>query len=311
MTARTWERPRLDALVAVTSLRNRIRANGVFSIASGLFVAAAGSWVADRLGVEHTSFVRVAGLILAIYGLDLLVIAGARWRRLRAAAVAVVAADAAWVAGTAIVLAAGWVEPRGGRLLLAAAGLAVAGLAVAQGRALGPARRAVAAAGGPTSAQISEEAPATEAIRVEVRSSLERAALWASVSDHELFGRLAGNLDRVEVVSGTGTDLVRRCVAKGGRDWYETCSIYDEGHRQAVEVDTGNYPYPLSYVGALSYVEEGDADGRRIGIVFQLRARRGLGGQAMVLAMHASRPLVHRIVRGWVAVAATRPAVAA
>jgi hypothetical protein len=314
-TARAWDRARLDALVAVTRLRNRIRANGAFSIASGLFVATAGAWVAGRLGVERSGVVRVAGLVLAVYGLDLLVVAATRWRLLGAATVGVVAADLAWVAGTVVAVATGWGDPGGGRVLLAAAGVVVAGFAVAQGRALGAARRAMVA-GGPTIAEISGEAPATEAIRVETRTGLSRAALWAAVSDHELFGRLALNLDRVEVVSGVGTDLVRRCVAKGGRHWYETCTIADEGHRRAVEVDTSTYPYPLDQIGALSYVtddEEAGSTGRRVGIVFQLRARKGLAGQAMMLFMQASRPLAHRIVRGWVAEAeaAGREAVAA
>lgn len=204
-----------------------------------MLVSTPGSWVADRLGVERTGVVRVVGLVLAAYGLDLLVTATSRWRRLSTAAVGVVVADLAWVVGTVVVLAAGWVDPRSGRLLLIAAGVAVAGLGVAQRRrSAGPAGRW-------------RSAPTRPSPRRHRRPSRSWSSAEAGCS-----GRRCGRRFRttscsdgwpatsigVEVVTGTGVDLVHRCVAKGGQAWYETCTLYDEGHRQLVEVDTSDYP---------------------------------------------------------------------
>ena len=93
--------------------------------------------------------------------------------------------------------------------------------------------------------------------------------------------------------------MIRRCESRDGRDWTETCTLYDAGRRHAVEVDPEGYPYPLEVVGCLSYVEPTDG-GHRVGLVFQMQPRSGLAGHVMVLCMHAGRPVLRRVVRGWV-----------
>ncbi|MEQ6900352.1 hypothetical protein [Nocardioides sp. YIM 152588] len=86
-------RTRLDRLVAV---------NAAFSGATGATLAAGGSWWADQLGGPAPVVVTAVGLGLVGYAL---LLAWASGRGLTAeAGRAIAALDAAWVAGTAVLL---------------------------------------------------------------------------------------------------------------------------------------------------------------------------------------------------------------
>lgn len=115
------------------ALRRALRVNGLFSTASGAAVVAAGAWVGEQLGTAHTGWVRIAGVALVLYGLDLFLLA--RARRASTGAPFVIGADVAWVAGSVAVLVAGVVEPTGGRVLVAGVAVAVAVIAWLQWRA--------------------------------------------------------------------------------------------------------------------------------------------------------------------------------
>jgi hypothetical protein len=291
-----WAPTVVEARLRHTRLRTLLRLNASFSAIAGAVAATAAGPVARALDVDGVWIVRAVGVGLVAYAADLLVVAALGHRRLGPVARAVAVADAAWVVGTAGLVAAGAVSGEGA-MLLGLLAVPVAALAVGQWRA--------AAA---TVEGASSEAPPIEAVRVEVTSNADPAALWAAVGDHALFGRLAANLERVEVVEGEGEGLVRRCVARGGADWTETCTIWDPGHRHAVEVDPSGYPYPLATVGCLSYVEPDGAGAHRVGAVFQMQAEPRLTGHVMMLAMHLGRPMLRRIVRGWEREARRRPA---
>lgn len=131
-----WDADALDAAAAVTSLRHRIRANAAFSGVSGLAVVVLAPWLADQLGTDRHGLVRLVGVALAAYAIDQLVVASARWSRLRVLARGVVLADVLWVAGTAVALAGGWIEHPTGIALVALTGAAVGAFARVQHVAL-------------------------------------------------------------------------------------------------------------------------------------------------------------------------------
>lgn len=252
-----WAPEALEARLRDTRVRNLLRINAGFSAATGLVAALAPGRVARMLGIDSSGVVRVVGVALLAYAMDLLVAAALRRNRLVPLARVVAGADAAWVLGTVVVAMTGAVSSEGA-LLLGGLAVPVGALAVGQWQAAAAATRD----------GLDDERPPIEAIRV-------------------------------EVVSGEGKGMVRRCVARGGKDWTETCTLWDPGRRHAVEVDPAAYPFPLATVGCLSYVEpQGDGQ-HRIGALFQLQARAGLGGQVMMLVMHLGRPILRRIVRGW------------
>jgi hypothetical protein len=291
-----WAPDAVEARLRDTRLRNLLRVNSAFSAVSGAVGAALPGRVARALNIEAAWVVRAVGLGLILYAVDLLVVAALRHTRLVPLGRVVAGADAAWVVGTAVLVATGAVS-EGGAVILGLLAVPVGALAISQWRAVA----GTIESGG-------DEAPPIEALRVEIVSTADPAALWQAVADHTLFGRLATNLRRVEVTSGEGEGMVRRCVARGGKDWTETCTIWEPGHRHAVEVDPAVYPLPLAIVGCLSYVEP-DAAGRlRVGALFQLQAKPVLAGHVMLLVMHLGRPIVHRIVRGWDRTARARTA---
>lgn len=61
--------------------------------------------------------------------------------------------------------------------------------------------------------------------------------VWAVVTDHQLYGEAAPNLERVEVVDGDGEGAVRRCVDTDGNEWTETITDWTTERAYAVSVD--------------------------------------------------------------------------
>lgn len=63
------------------------------------------------------------------------------------------------------------------------------------------------------------------------------AAVWAVVTDHELYADAAPNLSTVEVVEGEAETMVRRCVDTDGNEWTERCTHWEDGRGFGVSVD--------------------------------------------------------------------------
>ena len=121
---------------AVDSLRAAVRTNAIFSAVSGTMGIAFAGWIRDRLGIgtSWTIPVRLVGVGLVGFAVLLVALASASPRRLVQTTRPVVLADAAWVAATAALVAAGSFS-RQGAVLVGTVGLIVLGLAVLQSRA--------------------------------------------------------------------------------------------------------------------------------------------------------------------------------
>jgi hypothetical protein len=129
---------RRTAAPAARRLRAALRANAAFSLASGAVLMAAGWFLAEpwRLGPDWLP--PAVGLAVAGFGLLTAWLTGRPRQLLRSGAVLVTAADLAWVAGSAALLA--WRPPPP---LGAVATAAVAAFAVRQVAALAASRHAV------------------------------------------------------------------------------------------------------------------------------------------------------------------------
>ncbi|MBA3250181.1 MAG: SRPBCC family protein, partial [Geodermatophilaceae bacterium] len=137
------------------------------------------------------------------------------------------------------------------------------------------------------------------------------AVVWPVVSDHELYGRLAPNLGKVEVVEGEGTGMRRRCEDTLGRGWTETCTLWNDGHEYAVAVDTADYPYPLGEMEG-HWAARPDVGGSLVTMRFRFVPRPGVTGGAFAAVMLlAFRPVLRRILRGWERELAARASAAA
>jgi ribosome-associated toxin RatA of RatAB toxin-antitoxin module len=90
-----------------------------------------------------------------------------------------------------------------------------------------------------------------------VEASRER--VWEVVSDAANLADHAPNLSKSAVLAGEGEGMVRRCYNAGGDGWNETCTVWRPGHSYTMEVDTSDYPYPLSQMkGTWEVREHGD-----------------------------------------------------
>ena len=266
-------------------LRAALRANAAFSLGSGLTLAVGAAWYLPLL---------LVGVPVAGFGLALAVIAAASADRLRRTTVAVIGADILWVAATTVLLA---------QVPLPAAG-AVTAVAVAAVVALLAAWQALGLAA------IRRDDPLADFEIIEVSRHLPVPPhrLWPLVSDHRLYGRLAPNLSTVEVISPPGETLRRRCTSSSDQRWQETCTLWDEGHRFAVEVDTAAYPYPLTVMRGLWQIDP-HPHGSTVTMRFAFQVRPTIHGGLFIIVMRPrfGRTLV-RIFEGWRREALTTPA---
>lgn len=69
--------------------------------------------------------------------------------------------------------------------------------------------------------------------------------VWEVVSAVDDYHRHTAMLARTVIVSGEGKGAVRHCVDVAGREWYETCTTWEQGREFGFEVDVSTYP--LSY----------------------------------------------------------------
>lgn len=289
----------MDPLRSFHRLRGVLRANASFSGAGGL-VALVGCAPVDRLlGTGNRPLVAATGAGLLGFAGVVLAAASHEPRGVRRAAPLVIVADAAWVVATAVVVGVVDLEPAGVVVLVAVA-VVVGSFAVAQAR-LAAATRLLA----------DLDAPVAESVRVEHRFEAPPAAVWPVVTDHELYGRLAPNLSKVEVVEGQGTGMRRRCEDTLGRGWNETCTLWDEGHEYAVAVDTADHPYPLREMEG-HWAVRPDGGGSLVTMRFRFVPRPGVAGGAFAAVMLlAFRPVLRRIRRGWERELASRASTAA
>lgn len=123
------------ATTGTAPLRTLLRADAALCAGTGLLAAAAAPAVADLLGPDvGTTVLRVVGLALVLYALDLALVAraGDRWQR--PVALVAGAGNVAWVAATAVLVGLGAFSATGAAMALAV-GAVVGGLGVLQLRA--------------------------------------------------------------------------------------------------------------------------------------------------------------------------------
>lgn len=89
------------------TLRRAIQGNGAFSLTSGLVLALGAKPIAAFMGLEATAVFIALGIVLLIYGVDLFWVASKVEIDRRLAWTAVIL-DIFWVAGSYVLLLAGW-----------------------------------------------------------------------------------------------------------------------------------------------------------------------------------------------------------
>jgi hypothetical protein len=280
--------------VAAQRLRNTLRLNALTSASSGLVAAIAGGPVDRLLGTDSPGLVRLIGIGLVGFALGVLAIAGARLSRVLRWSAAVIAADVVWVIASVATIAAGWYSTSG-TIAVAAVATMVATFAIRQITT----RRRTLRTGYAGSVDV-DESPPVEVVHSDRVVPGDLGVAWSVITDHNLYGRLAPNLSAVRATTNNGASLARTCTNRGGDQWHETCTLWEERHRYEIAVDTSNYPYPLAVMrGSWSVAPQLDGV-VRLDMDFRFQPRPGARGRLFAAAMHAAFPVVlRRILRGW------------
>lgn len=134
-------------------------------------------------------------------------------------------------------------------------------------------------------------------LEVERDIDVPAEVIWPIVSDLDGYADHVGGLAETTVVSGSRDGARRRCVDTRGRDWEETCVLWEEGRRYAVEVDVSTYPAELrgmfrSFQGTWE-VTPRSSGGSTIRLRFDGDVRGGRVGAALAnrMASRATRDL--------------------
>jgi hypothetical protein len=266
-------------------LRASVRADAVLCLASGVTLMAAGWFLAAPWGLRPAAALPVTGAVVVLFGVLAAWVAVQPAALLRRWTIALAAADLAWVAASAALLA--WYP------LTATGAAAVAAVAVPVAALAGWQVAGLAAARADDPLADIEIVQATRVL------AAAPADVWPRLTDHDLYGRLAPNLSTVQVTSQPGQPLRRRCTNTAGQSWDETCTVWDDGQRFAIDVDTSDYPYPLQLMRGLWQVAP-DPGGSRVTMRFAYRAIPTVRGGLFTIGFRPLFPLaLNRIFRGW------------
>ena len=286
-------------LRAVQRVRTVLRVNTVFSIVSGVAVAASSAWLAQQLGGPSTLAVVAIGLSVVVFGFIAMAVSVAGARTVWRGGCLIAAADLAWVAISIPVVIIGEVTTAG-VIAVSIVGSGVLALAIAEVvvlRVLSPFANAL-------------DSSRLETVRRSVAFDAPAAIGWEVVSDHDLYGRLAPNLSAVHLLSDADDhNGQRRCVARSGESWTESCDVFPDERRYEVNVDTSDYPYPLVSMAAAFRVDEIDDQRSRASAVFRYERQPTLRGALLAAGMPAAFAIImRRITNGWAVEAEHRAA---
>lgn len=197
---------------------------------------------------------RGLGLGLVIFALALAALSANPSLR-KGAVIAVSLADLGWLLGSALLVLGfgGLLMPKGAVIVVVVAAVvalfATGQLLAVRGMVTPLSRVSLSRKGRMLSFRVSREvtAPASR--------------VWEVMTDHPGYAEVARNIAKVEVVSGDGLGMQRRCYGPKAENWLETCNHFDAGRAFGFRVHTeaADYPYPIAALTGLWAVEPREA----------------------------------------------------
>ncbi len=234
-----------DAAARSSLARRFLGLNALFSGVCGLALLFLATPVAALLFVDGAGWgailLRVIGVGLIVFAVDLGLMSRDRFVA-KAMVLTISAADLVWVVGSGVVLAmfGDLLTPIGQEVVL---GVAVVVAMFGAGQFVG-ARR--------LRAPLSTVTARTEdgVLHLRVRRAVDAPAtiVWQVMTDHPGYADVASNIAKVEVLSGDGLGMVRRCTDPKGASWLERCEHYlpNKEFGFTIDTDAPDYPYPIA-----------------------------------------------------------------
>lgn len=226
-------------------LRTCLALNAMFSAISGsvlTFLPVAVSGLLFTQPWEHdTPILRLVGIGIVLFALAPAMLAAGRPIN-KGGVRLIIFMDVVWVfASGALLFGFHPVIADTGIVAIVLVALCVAGFAIGQSVGLrrirsSPSRAEVFSENGLISAHVRRDVAAPTNV------------VWRIITDHPGYADVADNLSRVELVSGHGLGMKRRCFGLKGEHWEETCTAHQDGVAFAfhVHTDARDYPYPIS-----------------------------------------------------------------
>jgi len=228
-----------------SALRACLALNAIFSALSGAVLTVLPDPISGVLLADPADrcplVLRLVGIGVALFALAPAMLAANR--HINAAGVQIIIfMDVAWVLASGLILSVSHSAfTDTGIVMISVVASCVAGFAVAQIAGLrhvesSPSRAEVVFENGLISAHVRRDVVAPTNI------------VWQIITDHPGYADVADNLSKVELVSGDGLGMKRRCYGLKGEHWDETCTSHQDGVAYAFRVHTEveDYPYPIS-----------------------------------------------------------------
>ena len=238
--------------------RSFLGMNAGFSLVTGAALLLAAGTIAELIFAEgadwQTWTLRLLGLGLILFGLDLAFLANDRFVA-KSKVLTITFMDLGWILGSIGLVALFGAHFSGsGTTIIVAVALCVAVFAL--GQFLG-ARKMERPASDASVRSMGQKLVA----RVSRAVDAPPEVVWRVMTDHPGYADVADNISKVEVVSGDGLRMKRRCYGPKGENWLETCDIYEDGQAFGFRVHTEaeDYPYPISDLRGLWSVEAEDS----------------------------------------------------
>ncbi|MEQ8968269.1 MAG: SRPBCC family protein [Azospirillaceae bacterium] len=262
--------------------RHFLKLNSQFSVLCGLPLLLAGGTVAPFLFANPVDWAALGlrGLGVGLLGFAALVYGLSRYELVpRAMVNEIVVLDALWVLGSVVLIAFfGQIFTTTGIITVAAVAMVVAFFAISQFVAAAKIEKPI-----PVANVALRDGRLHATVQRTVRAPT--ATVWEVMTDHPAYAAVADNLAKVEVLSGDGLGMKRRCYGPKGENWEETCDLYEPGHTYGFRVHTEaeDYPYPFAELSGRWAVEK-----HPVGSEFDIEIVAVLKGNALSKRLFAT-----------------------
>ncbi len=259
-----------------------LKLNSQFSALNGATLVIAGGLAASMLFADPAQWaatgLRALGVGLLAFAALLYVLSKNKFVS-RPAVNEIVILDALWVVGSVVLLAFfSDLFSTNGLIIITVVAMVVAFFAIAQF-----ASAAKIAAPLPVADVALRDGKLYATVVRQVNAPAD--VVWQVMTDHPAYADVASNISKVEVLSGDGLGMKRRCYGPKGENWEETCDLFEPGHAYGfrIHTDAKDYPYPFSELSGRWTVEP-----RQIGSEFNIEIVATLKGNAVARWMLAA-----------------------
>ncbi|WP_299726500.1 SRPBCC family protein [uncultured Tateyamaria sp.] len=229
--------------------------NAAFSGLNGLMALVAAGMLAPILIEFPENWMPLALRLmgLGLIGFSALLVFLARNRFVTRAAVnEIVLLDTIWVVGSVVLIAFfGDLLTTPGLLIVTAVAIVVAFFAIAQFASAAKITKPV-----PIAEVTMRDGKLYASVKRTVKAPTE--TVWDVMTDHPAYADVASNIAKVEVMSGDGLGMKRRCYGPKGENWEETCDVFEPGKSFGFRIHTEaeDYPYPIAELSGRWTVEQ-------------------------------------------------------